>query len=878
MQAVVSLPAPRQTPACSYFTHGGYNCDAISSCSRGPASLDLQAWRLPEAQRCLWDRTPGRWRRRADLALAAVASEGPPLQHLLTDAGFDSLHSPDFGECPVGGAALRLLHVWATASYHHGMDVAQAFATEAEELTFRPELLLATDVVWEALLASPWSGVFFSALARLAGGLCERLARKGPACEGAPRRGCDAARAADALAGSEWRGSLGRARELVSDCAPGGRLSELLRASGAQQLFSRLAALAAPPPVVPGAEGEDGRGEQSEVEPRTLGALAVREEVMADTLAAIGLAASLRRQPDSRGQSSVELLVFVERLKSSGHFSGFFNVLTENKCEMDFFAHFHRVFCVVGPPAPGAWGPLLVPADMTSGLLVHPPYGPASWACPLPAESGADGAGSLLVEVLDPVLWDAPLSLDVAPLPQGLGQRMYDFAACPQPLYRLEAHAGRVRDWVAYHRRLGVEHWTIYDLDGSSQGLQLGEEDGVELVPHLPEALGSPRLREGNAWNPICLEAIAQTQCFWRYRGRARWVLSLHSFDEYLVSTRQADRALAAFDAAVLRPAALRGVAVVRLPAVNYGGEPAVEDAEAPLVQRFRRHDGRLYWHVVAASPALVLSVNTTNARARLPYQHLQYWEPDELRVNHYVDALGARQRSAHGFRYEDPARYLAAWAGDWLAGLRQRRPAAGGAAEGLALRLAVLGRHAALRAAAGGAALSLAEAIEDASAALPPVARVALGLAAGAEAGVVEAALAAAFRDGDRDGDGLLDAGELRDLALPSGWDAHLRRRDLHAQGLYLHAWLAEEGDWEASGLLRALDGVAGAGGQDRAGGAPGDGRVSLAEWSGGLLRLCRCREAAAAASLLAPGPRPASRELQGHRCLEGLWVAGEG
>ena len=50
--------------------------------------------------------------------------------------------SPHFADCPVAGAALRL-RVWAAASYHHGWSPSVAFATEAPELPFSPELRLA---------------------------------------------------------------------------------------------------------------------------------------------------------------------------------------------------------------------------------------------------------------------------------------------------------------------------------------------------------------------------------------------------------------------------------------------------------------------------------------------------------------------------------------------------------------------------------------------------------------------------------------------------------------------------------------------------------------------------------------------------------------
>ena len=51
-----------------------------------------------------------------------------------------SRQSPHFADCPIAGAALRVLHVWAAASYHHSLKPSVAFATESPELPFTPEL------------------------------------------------------------------------------------------------------------------------------------------------------------------------------------------------------------------------------------------------------------------------------------------------------------------------------------------------------------------------------------------------------------------------------------------------------------------------------------------------------------------------------------------------------------------------------------------------------------------------------------------------------------------------------------------------------------------------------------------------------------------
>ena len=57
-------------------------------------------------------------------------------------------------------------------------------------------------------------------------------------------------------------------------------------------------------------------------------------------------------------------------------------------------------------------------------------------------------------------------------------------------------------------------------------------------------------------------------------------------------------------------------------------------------------------------------------------------------------------------------------------------------------------------------------------------------------------------FHRGDTNSDGTLSKDEFQTLAEPLGWDAHLRRRDFHYIGLFLHLWAAEDG-----GLFHQID-----------------------------------------------------------------------
>eukprot|EP00435_Cladocopium_sp_Y103_P047266 s2015_g13.t2 len=539
------------------------------------------------------------------------------------------------------------------------------------------------------------------------------------------------------------------------------RLSDLLRAKGAAQLFLQLASLStapakssAPRPLIP---PEHCTGSTRSMD---LGSMAVRQQVDPQ-LAAIALAASqrtCRRSLRFRGAkvNLVDLLIFVERLVPLGQVSGFFNEITENHCEMDVFSHFHKVYCVAGD-----W---FLPAFITSGLLIHPPYGPGTWACYVP---------------------------------------------------KLESHRCLLQDWLSYHRHLGIEHWTIYDLDGS--GLDsLSNLSDIELVSRYPDVLGSPRLIQGNQWNPICLEAIALTQCFWRYRGRADTVFVLHSFDEFLVSVNHQQNGLPKFQSIISSADNL--TVAHRIPAVNYGGDALPGDGDAaglcgkPLIQRFPRHTGKLYWHIVAAQPDYILSVNTTSAWPQPPLKMVDFFHPDLLRLNHYIDALGARA-SPEVFKHKDASKVLD-WGANLISAARKRDSST-----------VMISAMASILAAARIPHDELLTALTS----LPrrsPLSRVAFDLAELEEVKLVKKVLAAGFRKGDTNSDGTLSKDEFQTLAEPLGWDAHLRRRDFHYIGLFLHLWSAEDG-----GLFHQIDDSE-------------DGRLSEDEWSEGMLWLCRHQE----------------------------------
>ena len=278
------------------------------------------------------------------------------------------------------------------------------------------------------------------------------------------------------------------------------------------------------------------------------------------------------------------------------------------------------------------------------------------------------------------------------------------------------------------------------------------------------------------------------------------------AFQEFLVSVKHQQAGLVRF--LELAPSSAPSV---RLPAVNYGGP--MGDPSLPLVGRFRWHTGKLYWHLAAGRPEQILSVNTTSAWPEPPAQMANFFHPDDLRVNHYVDALGPR--GSQVFKHEDPPEVLA-----WAVG-RPRETSA----ESMLGRLVADSLHS--------WRLGDLELINRSILRMSPPSRVALAVAPAAEEQEVMKVLQDGFHTGDADRDGLLALDEFEKLALPSGWDAHLRRRNFHYIGLFLHAWVAES---SAQSILEEID-------QDE------DEMLSFDEWSQGMLWLCRRRDLMAAA-----------------------------
>eukprot|EP00435_Cladocopium_sp_Y103_P059549 s579_g21.t1 len=116
-----------------------------------------------------------------------------------------------------------------------------------------------------------------------------------------------------------------------------------------------------------------------------------------------------------------------------------------------------------------------------------------------------------------------------------------DFA-CTQPLHSFAKMEGLnptlLKDFLDYHRLMGIDHFTIFDADGSLSGpLERYRAEArfpveFDYLDHWPKRFGAAHAPSGSeAWRPLLFEVEAENYCLWRYRGQADWVVVLHSPD-----------------------------------------------------------------------------------------------------------------------------------------------------------------------------------------------------------------------------------------------------------------------------------------------------------------------------------------------------------
>lgn len=249
----------------------------------------------------------------------------------------------------------------------------------------------------------------------------------------------------------------------------------------------------------------------------------------------------------------------------------------------------------------------------------------------------------------------------------------WGLVGCSAPMWLgSPTHRKLVVEWLAYHRTVGFDKFFVYDLDASlEEAVAPFVKDGfVVYVPrwpaHLSGACASLHLATDTgdgAKRRYCTQSQAEAHCIWNARGRARWVMLLHSFDAYagagvgglqdglrpvferleprrheisVINVLRFDFA-SPVEAASKKPFPVFATSLWRQRSPTYmdGTEPTGR-GQRPDVAGVHNHAG-----TVLLNPEHAVSPFTHWARGRPRTVHLTM-DPNTLRENHYVDILGS--------------------------------------------------------------------------------------------------------------------------------------------------------------------------------------------------------------------------------------------
>lgn len=281
---------------------------------------------------------------------------------------------------------------------------------------------------------------------------------------------------------------------------------------------------------------------------------------------------------------------------------------------------------------------------------------------------------------------------------QGGRKTSWGLVGCSAPMWLAQSvHGHLVQQWLAYHRLIGFEKFVIYDLDGSlSEAVApfVSEKFVIyirwwphKLSPGACTYLHNAKTDDGEepAWAKYCMQTQAEAHCVWNLRGRARWVMLVHSFDAYAASSnglRQGVEPL--LSQLESHRSQIASLGVLRF---DFGGVPQGGGVvptrfywrqRRPLDLRgerrgsfdFMRSEAHNHAGAILVNPHNILSMLTHWARGRPGSIHLTL-PPEILRLNHYVDVLGAPRCALAAASGGDPPCDIfdnsSAWISDYM-------------------------------------------------------------------------------------------------------------------------------------------------------------------------------------------------------------------
>lgn len=258
-----------------------------------------------------------------------------------------------------------------------------------------------------------------------------------------------------------------------------------------------------------------------------------------------------------------------------------------------------------------------------------------------------------------------PEPLWLRPRPRPLARRL--LTACTATLHGArrvhEAAPHAVEDWINYHILVGVEHFVVFDTDGSYEPylrhfIARGEVTyhtrfPGKVAPKL--AFLTAGLNYAKDQRPMVLEPHALDACVWENRQVSDWVIVIHSFEEYLHSPTMV-RSAGMFNIRSLLPvwaAEIPRTAVFELFQEPMGGKPNagaktvlsrwthkrgldIDGLDGtPWMEAAHRHFQPFAWII---DPLNVLQTAVHFAQARGNKQAIVAMPREMLRINHYVD------------------------------------------------------------------------------------------------------------------------------------------------------------------------------------------------------------------------------------------------
>ncbi|CAJ1374210.1 unnamed protein product [Effrenium voratum] len=239
-------------------------------------------------------------------------------------------------------------------------------------------------------------------------------------------------------------------------------------------------------------------------------------------------------------------------------------------------------------------------------------------------------------------------------------------AACSAPLHDAERvheilpHA--LEDWLNYHFAIGIEHFTVFDTDGSYEpylrrfvdvGLvsYRGRFPGL-VAPKL--GLASAGLKRPEQQRRMLMEPHALELCVWENRQVADWVVVVHSFEEYLHSPLLSSKLQEVPLSHLIRQWAeqVPGTALFELFQEPMGGarrdgqtvfsrwtkKRGLEMSDAPGVPGLQADSLHFQPFAWIVDPVNVIQTAVHFAQARANGHKMIVLPKQTLRVNHYID------------------------------------------------------------------------------------------------------------------------------------------------------------------------------------------------------------------------------------------------